>query len=505
VRRPFARAGLVAATAIALLCPAAAYSAGVLVGVRPGVEAAEIAAQAGGELVSAGLDLWRLDESDADAVVRELERRGLLRYAAPNRTRRVQGFADASDPLLADAWHLEHIGALGLVPPGAGVPIAVIDSLVDTKYPELVARPATTLLTEHTVCNGNDTPHATIVAAIGAAPANGDGTVGVYPTAELWSVNACSLDDSDIIKAIDAAAERGASVITLPFGGPGYSRPLYEAILRAVDRGSLVVAAAGNYFQSGDPVLYPARYPHVLTVGSLDRQDRPSSFSSSGTDIAAPGDSIPVLDPEKPGETLSVSGTSFSTPIVAAAAAWIWTLRGRLDSTQVDALIRASAKDVFTPGVDTRTGYGLLDIPAALWGAVPASDPLEPNDDIDLIAPGGFLSPKAPVPAGTTLSARLDPTEDPRDVYRVVVPAGKRLAAAVSSSSAGVRLGLWDPDTASVTRNAREDRLAAVAVSSGGSKTLAYRNTSRRAVTLYVELKPRGKLVDYNLRLRIRS
>ena len=92
------------------------------------MEAAEVAAEAGGELVSAGLDLWRLDESDADAVVRELERRGLLRYAAPNRTRRVQGFADASDPLLADAWHLARIGALGLVPPGAGVPIAVIDS-----------------------------------------------------------------------------------------------------------------------------------------------------------------------------------------------------------------------------------------------------------------------------------------------------------------------------------------------------------------------------------------
>jgi subtilisin family serine protease len=505
VRRPATRVCLVVLAAVAILCSApAASGAGVLVALLPGQEATKLLAAAGGELVSSGLSLWKLDSRSAREVVPVLERRGLLRYTEPNRSRELQGFADAGDPLVADAWHLERIGALGLDPPGPGVPLALIDSLIDAEYPELAARPGTMLLSEHTSCSGNDTPHATIVAAIGAAPANGEGTVGVYPTAELWSVNACSLDDADIIEAIDAAASRRPSVITLPLGGPGYSRPLYEAILRAIDRGSLVVAAAGNYFQAGDPTLYPARYPHVLTVGSLDREDRPSSFSSSGVDVAAPGDSIPVLDPEKPAETLSVSGTSFATPVVAAAAAWLWTVNPALDSTQVDSLLRTSAKDVLTPGVDPRTGFGRLDLPAALGAAAPAADPLEPNDDVDLVAPGGIVSAKAPLRSGSDLEARLDPAEDPRDLYRVVVPAGKRFVARARASSAGVRIALWHPKTVTVTRDASQYRLAAASVPAGGTRSISFRNTSGRAMTLFVELKPRGKRVEYDLRARIR-
>lgn len=502
MRKPLALVAALALAAAIWAAPAAS-GADVLVAVEPGAEGASLVARAGGELVSEGLSLWKMDAAEARTLVPELERRGLLRYTAPDRRRAFQGFADARDPLLSQAWHLERIGALGLQPPGPGVPLAVIDSLIDRSYPEFRGRPSTSLVSGHTSCTGNDTPHATIVAAIGAAPENDMGTVGVYPAAELLSVNACSLADSDIIAAMDAATARGPGVITLPLGGPGYSRPLYEAVLRAVDRGSLVVAAAGNYFGSGDPVIYPARYPHVLTVGSLDREQRPSPFSSTGADVAAPGEEIPVLDPEHPAEALSVSGTSFATPIVAAAAAWIWTASGGLDATQVDALLRATARDVSRPGRDARTGAGLIDLAAAVGAAAPPPDPLEPNDDVSQVARGGVVRPKAPLRAGAGLTARLDPTDDPRDLYRVVVPAGRRLVVRAEGDAA-LRLALWRQSTKTVRRNAARDRIAAKSSNAGGAAVLSYRNRSGRKTTLYLELRPSGAPVQYDLVARVR-
>ncbi len=474
----------------------------VLVAVREGGAAARIVTRADGELVSSGLGLWRLDADEAERTLPLLERRGLLRYSAPNRTRSFQGFA-RGDPLAADAWHLERVGARGLEPPGPGVPLALIDSLVDPDYPELAQRPATTLLSEHTSCTGNDTPHATIVAAIGAAPANGVGTVGVYPTAELWSVNACNLADADIIAAMDAAVARGASVITLPVGGPGYSRPLYEAVLRAVDSGSLVVAAAGNYFTQGDPLVYPAAYPHVLTVGSLDRENRPSRSSSSGVDIAAPGEAIQVLDPASSDRTLTVTGTSFATPIVAGAAAWIWTRSPSLEASQVDELLRRAAQDVATAGTDARTGAGLLALPAALGAKPPVPDPLEPNDDVDLVSRNGILEGKEQLRSGSRLVARLDAHDDPRDVYRVVVPAHGLLRVRAAGRGRALRLSLWGPRTATVTRSRSRDRLDTAPVPARGARSLTYRNRRGSAVTVYVEVRPRSSRGEYALRVGI--
>ena len=84
-------------------------------------------------------------------------------------------------------------------------------------------------------------------------------------------------------------------------------------------------------------------------------------------------------------------GTSFSTPIVAAAAAWVWTLRPTLDVTQIFDLLRQSARDIGPPGFDSASGFGIVDIPAALAADAPRRDPDEPNDDVDQVKPGALF------------------------------------------------------------------------------------------------------------------
>ena len=113
----------------------------------------------------------------------------------------------------------------------------------------------------------------------------------------------------------------------------------------------LVVAAAGNDGDIGNPLIFPASLPHVLTAAATDRQNQVTSFSSRSrfVDLAAPGEDITVataLDDSWAPE----DGTSFSSPLVAGAAAWVWTVRPELDASQLFEVMRRSAVDIDAPG-----------------------------------------------------------------------------------------------------------------------------------------------------------
>ena len=82
-------------------------------------------------------------------------------------------------------WWLAHIGAdPAAAPPGPGVPITIVDSGTDPTHPEFAGRPNTTFLNDQTT-SGRDEYHGTIVASVAAAPENGVGLAGVYPSAAL--------------------------------------------------------------------------------------------------------------------------------------------------------------------------------------------------------------------------------------------------------------------------------------------------------------------------------
>jgi len=368
----------------------------------------------------------------------------------------------AGDPLQGQEWWLADIGADKVAPPGPGVPITIVDSGVDPTHPEFAGRPNTTFLNDQTV-TGVEEFHGTAVASVAAAPANGIGIVGVYPQAVLQSWDASpvsSIVDFSVVEGISTAAQHCPGVINLSFSGAQPDPLLEDAILGAVHNGCLVVASAGNNGQQGSPVSYPASYPHVLTVGATDESDTVLPFSSlsPSLDLAAPGVDIVGAVPlshDPSGYQSGLAGTSFSAPIVSAAAAWVWTVRPTLDASQVFELLRRTARDIGPPGFDNGSGYGIVNIPAALAAPAPPVDPWEPNDNIDQIKPGGLFP--AGEPALTTASkpstrifGRLDSSEDPRDVYRIWVPAHRLVRAAIVSGAGDAAARIWGPSTVGV-------------------------------------------------------
>ena len=91
-----------------------------------------------------------------------------------------------TDPLEPQEWWLAKIGATPAAAPPAGVPITIVDSGTAAAHPEFAGRPATTYLNAQTT-TGSHEYHGTLVASIAAAPENGVGIVGVYPTAASGS------------------------------------------------------------------------------------------------------------------------------------------------------------------------------------------------------------------------------------------------------------------------------------------------------------------------------
>ena len=492
-----------------------------IVAAKRGLAAKLVLAARGGRLLSPALGIWRVPSRATRDVVERLRLLGALRYVEPDRPVYQSSHLTHGDPLVAPelAWHLIRVGADRAEPPGPGVPITVLDAGLDMNHVEFRSRPNTFLLNQQDVPSTFSTEyHGTFVASTAAAPADGVGTVGVYPEAVLRSYDIRIFTDSAIVSALDRALQAGSpTIINLSFGGPEPSQALHEAVLRAYGAGSIVVASSGNDFMRGDPLNYPAGYPHVVTVAATDRQDAPAFFSSSGTavDVAAPGEGIPFQHPTDSSYRF-LTGTSFSAPIVTAAAAWLWTARPELDKTQVIELLRLSARDLAPAGFDARTGFGVIDLPAALTRPAPVADPQEPNDDIPQVAADAVF-PKAKRllttlrKPNTRVRARLEKSEDPDDVYRVLVPAGKQISISVVSDG-DVGATLWDPRTRSVLTNKLSARRNWLDISNRPGRQrelLQYRNETKRAVVAYLDVwlptRSAGRRLIYTASIRTSS
>ncbi len=456
-----------------------------------------LAARAGGTALAPELGIWRVPA----AALPTLRRAGVVRYSEPERLLQVSSAAEATDPLVPTEWWRAAIGADRVEPPGPGKPVTVVDSGLDITHPEFANRPNTTLMNKQTTTEG-DEDHGTEVSSVIAAPNNGFGIVGVYPEAVLrvWDASPFGiLNEGAAIQGIAEAAREGPGVINLSFGGEDDDPLLKDAVMFAYRSGSLVVAAAGNEGLEGSPKGYPAAYPHVLTVGATSDNGRVASFSTIAqtVDLVAPGVRIPVAEPlaQEPSGYIQVPGTSFSSPLVAGAAAWVWTTRPDLDNTQLFELMRRSATDIGEPGFDAASGYGLLNIPNALSFRTPRRDPNEPNESPSEIEPHGLFpsgTPPLTRPGQRTasLSASVDSSEDPVDLYRVWAPAREVLRAHVTGRVA-LRLLPRAPHT---------DKAGALAVAERG--TAAYRNRGSQGSYLYVEIRPAGvRSAQYTLHL----
>jgi hypothetical protein len=447
----------------------------------------------GATLVSRRLGVWRLPSTRAQRIALG------LRPLALEPDRKVVPQRAAAEPFAGLEWWRAAVGADRVTPPGAGKRVTVIDTGLDVGHPEFAGRPDTTLLNGQSTSGAEEEEHGTAVSSVLAAPENGVGVVGIYPQASLGEWDSGPMFVSDVIRGIEHALDAGQGVINMSFGFDGYDQLLADEVDVAFGTGTLLVAAAGNDFLEGNALHSPAALPHVLTVAATDPDNHSSFFSnrSLAVDLAAPGENIPVAVPTWASASgyATADGTSFSAPLVAGAAAWVWTRRPDLDVTQLFDLMRWSTTDIDDPGFDEDTGWGLLNLPAALSDAAPPVDPDEPNEDVYQIVAGKlFRNAEPPLTAPgrgrATLDARLDITEDPEDVYRVWVPAKRRVVIRVTLDD-DADAELWSSTTPSVLITGAERRkhlLDASGYDGKHAENVAYRNRARRGTYVFLDV-----------------
>ncbi len=374
-------------------------------------------------------------------------------------TRRRRSIVCSTDPLCSQEWWWGAVHAFNWTPPGPGVPVTMIDSGTDLTHEEFSARPDTTALNTQTVTPVNlDEQHGTATSSVVGAPANTVGLVGIYPLAklQLWDASPGGvLTVGDEIAGLSAAVAHGPGVINLSLGGTERLPIEEHAILSAFASGSLIVAAAGNSGDEGDPPIYPAGFAHVLTIGATDESGGVTSFSSSSPkmDLVAPGQDIPVAIPTAFNSSgyAVFDGTSFSAPLTSGAAAGVWTLNPTLTNTQLFDIMRHSASG---SGWSRTRGYGALDVAAAVARKAPAPDQQEPNEDVFLVKPGGLSRAghpalTSPARKRATIAARLARGDDSEDVYRAYLPARGKLVVNVRTN-ANVDLEVWGRRTRTV-------------------------------------------------------
>ncbi|ELT43303.1 S8 family serine peptidase [Arthrobacter nitrophenolicus] len=270
------------------------------------------------------------------------------------------GKADA-DVDAVEAWKVTN---------GNGTKVAVLDSGVATDNPDI--HPKVVARANFTTSRNNEDNygHGTHVAGIVAATAdNGIGVAGVCRGCTILDgkvlTDSGMGSSSGLANGINWAVKSGAKVINMSLA-VGSSTTLQTAVNNAWNAGVVLVAAAGN--GNSTTMMYPGAYVNVIAVGATDNEDLKASFSTYGTwvDVAAPGVSVYSTFPNhrfviareynrSQGYDIG-SGTSMSSPIVAAVAALAWSANPGASNSEVRAKVESSTDPVGRIGTDWANG-----------------------------------------------------------------------------------------------------------------------------------------------------
>ncbi|MCP9986231.1 type VII secretion-associated serine protease mycosin [Streptomyces sudanensis] len=337
---------------------------------------------------------------------------------------------------------------------GKGVRVAVIDTGVDVRHPQLkpavdVGSGVNLIPKDATDEHGNkvergkedgttDTVgHGTKVAGIIAArPMRGTGFVGLAPDATIIPIQQNDADGNGtagtLASAIRHAIAEKADVINISQDTANAIEPtplLKEAVQQALDEEIVVVASAGNDGLDGNvKKTYPASYEGVLAVAASDRNNERAAFSQSGdfVGVAAPG--VDMITTVPGGGHCADNGTSFSAPYVAGIAALIKAKHKDWTRKQIVAQIQQTAERSIA-GHDRLVGWGVVDPVRALT-----------EDDRPIEAPvahEGVTKAEPPTPA----ELHLGETPEQRNarLATYVVVGGGVLVAAIAGTAIALR------------------------------------------------------------------
>jgi hypothetical protein len=263
---------------------------------------------------------------------------------------------------------------------GNNVLVAVIDSGIDVRHPEL----ANSVTDSFDALGSSEGPHVHGTGIAGAIASHAR-LMGAAPSAHLIAIRAfgqgpVGAESSSfvILKSLDHAVTQHAQIINMSFAGP--KDALIERAINAVAaKGILMVAASGNAGAKSPP-LYPAANPKVIAVSATDAKDKLFEASNRGSYIAlsAPGAEIFLPAPDQKYQI--TSGTSFAAAYVSGVAALMLERNGALKPDDLRAILTRTARDLGSPGRDDLFGAGEADAYAAVEASIVPGTPVAASD-----------------------------------------------------------------------------------------------------------------------------
>jgi subtilisin family serine protease len=335
-------------------------------------------------LIGAGLYRWRIGGGRSVAsVIQALGSENIVASVQPNyvftlqqQTTKISAGAqgEAAQYVLGEL----QIDQAHQIVTGRNVLVAVIDSEIDGKHPDLDG----TIVKSFDALGGDAKPHLHGTEMAGGIASHGK-LLGIAPGAQLLAVHA--FDDTPgeakgtsfaIYKGLQWAADNSARVVNMSFAGPA-DVTLHRMLTAAYQKGMVLIAAAGNAGPQSEP-LYPAADPDVIAVTATDSNDHLYKMANRGRYIAvaAPGVDILAL---APGDTYQITtGTSIAAAHVSGIAALLLERRPSLKPSDIRAVLITTAKPLGPTVPDSDFGAGLV----SAYRAVTWLDrkPAEPND-----------------------------------------------------------------------------------------------------------------------------
>ena len=356
-------------------------------------------------LIGGTIGLFRIvDRRAAETVSRELAADANVRSVQPNFRYVLQdqkAALTAGDPGQYAVAELRLPEAHKLAD-GANITIAVIDSGIDVKHPEL----ANSIADSFDALGSKEGPHVHGTGVAGAIVSHAR-LMGSAPAARILAIRAFGKVSSGaestsfvILKGMDYAAAHGAQIVNMSFAGPKDAL-IERGIAALAGKGIVMVAAAGNAGAKSPP-LYPAANANVIAISATDAQDKLFTASNRGGYIAVAAPGVDLFLPAPEEKYQITSGTSFSAAYVSGLAGLMLERNPALKPGELRAILMKTARDLGSPGRDDLFGAGEADAFAAVSavGAAPvAAITGPPAGDA-----GENVSDRPPVPSTRALA-----------------------------------------------------------------------------------------------------
>lgn len=285
-------------------------------------------------------------------------------------------------------WYLDalRIPQAHAISRGAGVTVAVIDSGINPNIPALAGRvlrgtqfnlPSSPGGMTDTDPDGHGTAMAGIIAGTGASA---NIPLGIAPQAKVIpiAIKEQNLGNTDgkLPDAIRWAADQGADVINISYGGAGFRPAVNVAVQYALAKDAVVVAAAGNVAKDGPRVVSPANAPGVIAVAGTDKVANSWSGTSYGAEVGVSAPAVEMVVPTLPGANqfgYGIStGTSDATAFVSGVVALVRAKYPSLNAFSVINRLVRTTQEEGAPGRDKFFGFGIVQPYEALTRDVPS-------------------------------------------------------------------------------------------------------------------------------------